>query len=86
MSANNANNVSTSDVVVNADGSCAGGWVCEHRWNVMKKMVKFRNAVAGAAMENYWNNGNAVAFSRASKGFFAMAKSGSMSETLQTGT
>jgi hypothetical protein len=36
-------------------------------------------------MENYWNNGNAVAFSRGNKGFFAMAKQGSMSESLQTG-
>lgn len=41
--------------------------------------------VAGTSMENYWNNGNAVAFSRGNKGFFAMAKQGSMSETLQTG-
>jgi hypothetical protein len=30
---------STADVIINADGSCGGGWVCEHRWNVMKKMV-----------------------------------------------
>jgi hypothetical protein len=36
-------------------------------------------------MSNYWNNGNAVAFSRGNKGFFAMAKQGSMSENLQTG-
>jgi alpha-amylase len=41
--------------------------------------------VAGTAKENYWNNGNAVAFSRGNKGFFAMAKGGSMDETLQTG-
>jgi alpha-amylase len=30
---------STADVIINGDGSCGGGWVCEHRWNVMKKMV-----------------------------------------------
>ncbi|XP_046454250.1 alpha-amylase-like isoform X3 [Daphnia pulex] len=76
---------STADVIINDDGSCGGGWVCEHRWNVMKKMVEFRNAVVGTSMENYWNNGNAVAFSRGNKGFFAMAKQGSMSESLQTG-
>jgi len=75
----------TNDVPINADGSCGGGWVCEHRWNVQRKMVQFRNAVAGTAKENYWNNGNAVAFSRGNKGFFAMAKGGSMDETLQTG-
>ncbi|XP_032776971.2 alpha-amylase [Daphnia magna] len=76
---------STADVVINADGSCGGGWVCEHRWNVIAKMVRFRNAVAGTAMENYWNNGGAVAFSRGNKGFFAMAKGGSMDQTLSTG-
>lgn len=36
-------------------------------------------------MSNYWNNGNAVAFSRGQQAFFAMAKSGSMNEKLQTG-
>jgi alpha-amylase len=48
-------------------------------------MVRFRNAVAGTQMDNYWNNGGAVAFSRGNKGFFAMAKGGSMTETLATG-
>jgi alpha-amylase len=76
---------SAVDVGINADGSCSGGWVCEHRWNPIAKMVRFRNAVAGTQMDNYWNNGGAVAFSRGSKGFFAMAKGGSMSETLATG-
>jgi len=41
--------------------------------------------VKGTTMANYWNNGGAVAFSRGNVGFFAMAKGGSMSETLQTG-
>jgi len=76
---------STADVPINADGSCGGGWVCEHRWNAIAKMVRFRNAVAGTDLGNYWNNGAAVALSRGNKGFFAMAKSGSMSESLQTG-
>jgi alpha-amylase len=51
----------------------------------LNEKVQFRNAVAGTAKGNYWNNGNAVAFSRGNKGFFAMAKGGSMDETLQTG-
>ena len=76
---------SAVDVGINADVSCSGGWVCKQRWNPIAKMVRFRNAVAGTQMENYWNNGEAVAFSRGSKGFFAMAKGGSMSETLATG-
>merc|ERR1712137_581650 len=37
----------TADVPINADGTCGGGWVCEHRWNSIAKMVKFRNAAAG---------------------------------------
>jgi alpha-amylase len=76
---------SAVDVIINEDGSCSGEWVCEHRWNPIAKMVRFRNAVAGTQMDNYWNNGGAVAFSRGNKGFFAMAKGGSMTETLATG-
>ena len=76
---------SAADVVIKPDGSCDGGWVCEHRWNPIAKMVRFRNAVAGTDMVNYWNNGGAVAFSRGNKGFFAMVKGGSMTETLATG-
>lgn len=72
-------------MTINADGSCGGGWVCEHRWNPIVKMVRFRNAVAGTALENYYNQNSAVAFSRGNKGFFAMAKGGSMDVTLQTG-
>ena len=73
-------------MTLNADGSCQNGWTCEHRWNVMKKMVKFRNAVAGAPQLNYWTsvNGDAVSFSRGQKGFFAMAKNGALDQTLQT--
>lgn len=75
----------TKDVSFNSDGSCAGGWVCEHRWNVQRKMVQFRNAVAGTSMDNYYNDGGAVAFSRGNKGFFAMAKNGNFQKTLATG-
>ena len=48
-------------------------------------MVRFRNAVAGTSMDNYWNNGGAVAFSRGNKGFFAMVKDGNLDITLSTG-
>ena len=76
---------STADVTINADGSCGGGWVCEHRWPAIAAMVTFRNAVSGTEMDNYWNNGQAVAFSRGQAGFFAMAQGTSMREMLQTG-
>jgi len=83
---NDADGYTPADVTLNPDGTCQNGWVCEHRWNVMKKMVKFRNAVAGTPQLNYWTavNGDAVAFSRGQKGFFAMSKSGSFDQTLQT--
>ena len=28
------------DVIINSDGTCGNGWVCEHRWNVISKMVR----------------------------------------------
>jgi alpha-amylase len=36
-------------------------------------------------MDNYYNDGGAVAFSRGNKGFFAMAKNGNFQKTLATG-
>lgn len=45
-------------------------WVCEHRDPVIANMIAFRRAVAGTAQINWWDNGaNAIAFSRAGKGF-----------------
>ncbi|XP_037948725.1 alpha-amylase 1-like [Teleopsis dalmanni] len=56
----------------NADGSCNGGWVCEHRWRQIYNMVGFKNAVAGTGLQNWWDNGsNQIAFCRGSKGFVA---------------
>lgn len=56
----------------NADGSCSGGWVCEHRWREISGMVKFRNTVRGTIVTNWWDNGdNQIAFSRAGRGFIA---------------
>ncbi|XP_030387673.1 alpha-amylase A [Scaptodrosophila lebanonensis] len=58
--------------VFNADSSCSGGWVCEHRWRQIYNMVGFRNAVEGTSVQNWWDNGsNQIAFSRGSKGFVA---------------
>ncbi|KAK8405762.1 hypothetical protein O3P69_001926 [Scylla paramamosain] len=77
---------STANVVINADNQCEGGWVCEHRWTSIYKMVRFRNAVADtSSWENYYSDGNVVAFSRGNKGFFAMVKYGTVSQSFQTG-
>ena len=76
---------SAKDVTINSDGSCGNGWVCEHRWPSISSMVAFRNAVAGTNKQHWYQQGEEVAFARGNKGFFAMAKSGHMDKTLQTG-
>ena len=43
--------------------------------------VRFRNAVAGTnSNDNWYNDGNIVAFSRGNLGFFAMIKYGTLSQ------
>lgn len=55
-----------------ANGQCNNGWVCEHRWHQIKEMIKFRNAVYGTNVANWWDNGsNQIAFSRGNRGFIA---------------
>ncbi|XP_063699918.1 alpha-amylase 1-like [Culicoides brevitarsis] len=54
------------------DGSCTGGWVCEHRWNGIRNMVKFRNAVGNAPVTNWTTYGNnALSFCRGNVGCVA---------------
>lgn len=71
----------------NADGTCGGGWVCEHRWRQIANMVGFRNAVGSAGMANWWDNGgNQIAFSRGNQGFIVFNGEGSnLSQSLATG-
>lgn len=51
---------------------CGDGWVCEHRWTSILNMVQFTNTVAGNGVTNWVSSSDMVAFSRGSKGFFAM--------------
>lgn len=77
---------STANVVINSENQCEGGWVCEHRWESIYKMVRFRNAVASAqSWDNYFCDGNVVAFSRGNLGFFAFVKYGTLDQNFQTG-
>ncbi|XP_076063077.1 alpha-amylase-like isoform X2 [Oratosquilla oratoria] len=78
-------NMSTAGVPINPDGSCGGGWVCEHRWNAIEQMVKFRNKVAGTPVQHWYRAGECVAFSRRETGFFAMCRTGTLDILLQTG-
>ncbi|XP_041479080.1 alpha-amylase B-like [Lytechinus variegatus] len=77
----------TNNVVINAEGMCDGGWICEHRWREIRNMVCFRNVAGDEPVENWWDNGdNFIAFSRGDKAFFALNNERiRQSETLQTG-
>lgn len=71
----------------NADGSCGGGWICEHRWSQIFNMVKFKNVVAGTTVANWWDNGkNKIAFSRGNRGFIVFnGEDSALNENLPTG-
>ncbi|WP_448061112.1 alpha amylase C-terminal domain-containing protein [Cellulomonas hominis] len=49
-----------------------GEWVCQHRWDVVTGMVGWRAAVTAgeraAPMEDFWSEGEAIAFSRGARG------------------
>ncbi|OXA50887.1 alpha-amylase 1 [Folsomia candida] len=66
-------NGNIDDVPINADLTCGGGWVCEHRWRQIYNMVKFRNVVAGTGVNDWVDNGNnQIAFCRGDRGFIAI--------------
>ncbi|CAG5124454.1 unnamed protein product [Candidula unifasciata] len=62
------------DVIINADGSCGNGWVCEHRWKPIGNMARFRNDVVNTGLLNWNVQGDIISFSRGNVGFFAMGK------------
>lgn len=71
---------------INADGSCSGGWVCEHRWRQIYQMIGFRNAAGTAGVTNWWDNGsNQIAFGRGNRAFIAINGGGDLNASLQTG-
>ncbi|XP_782889.4 alpha-amylase 4N [Strongylocentrotus purpuratus] len=73
--------------IINSDGTCDNGWVCEHRWRQIKNMACFRNAAGSNPVENWYDNGdNFIAFSRGNRAFFAINnQSYRVTSTLQTG-
>ncbi|CAG0879313.1 unnamed protein product [Darwinula stevensoni] len=75
-------NYNTLDVPINPDGSCGNEDAMEF---LSLQKAGFRNAVQGTDMANYYNDGERAAFSRGDRGFFALSKSGSMNQVLQTG-
>lgn len=58
--------------VIDPDGTCRNGWICEHRWEEIYNMVRFRNVAHGTTVNNWWDNGsNQIAFCRGNSGFVA---------------
>lgn len=55
-----------------ATGQCNNGWVCEHRWEPIRNMIAFRNAVGSAPVDNWWEGWSQIAFGRGSRGFFVL--------------
>ncbi|XP_060526193.1 alpha-amylase-like [Cylas formicarius] len=79
------NNSGDLNSPLNEDGTCASGWVCEHRWREIYNMVEFRSVVAGTNYTKWWDNGdNQIAFSREDKGFVVFTVSGAINEDIPT--
>jgi alpha-amylase len=81
------NNYNILPVQFNQDLSCGNGWVCEHRWRQIYNMARFRNAVSGTNLVNWWDNGgNQIGFARGNKGFIAINNDNSdLDRTFQSG-
>lgn len=69
------------------NGSCAGGWICEHRWRQIFNMVRFRRIVRGTGVNYWWDNwNNQIAFGRGDKGFIVFNNDYmELNTTLRTG-
>ncbi len=61
--------------------------MCEHRWEAIAGMAGFAKAIQGSSddFDNWWEEGNQVAWSRGGRGFVALTWHGGMSNRLQTG-
>jgi len=73
------------DVTFDGNGNPQNGWVAEHRWQVIAGMASFAKAVSGTTDRFYWNQGNAAAWARGDRGFFAITNEGGMNQWMQTG-
>lgn len=71
-----------------ASGQCNNGWVCEHRWEPIRNMISFRNAVGNSEIVNWWEGWSQIAFGRGNRGFFVLNSRDNgdgLSENLYTG-
>lgn len=54
-------------------GQCTNGYVCEHRWPAIRRMVNFRHVVQDEPVTSWWDNGaDQIAFCRGKRGFIAI--------------
>lgn len=59
-------------IINQTDDQCNNGWVCEHRWPEIRRMIQFRNVIGTAPRTSWWdNNNNQIAFCRGIRGFVA---------------
>ncbi|XP_025084984.1 alpha-amylase-like [Pomacea canaliculata] len=78
-------NSSLASVEYTDNGTCSGGWICEHKWPLVSKMAAFRNAVAHKDLNHWTSSEDLVAFSRGRVGFFAMTSASNFSGRVNTG-
>ncbi|XP_054773707.2 alpha-amylase A-like [Lytechinus pictus] len=75
-----------SGPTINGQGTCDGGWMCEHRWRQIRNMVGFSKQAGWEPVQNWWSNGNnQISFSRGNKAFFAMTCESQISREFTTG-
>ena len=61
------------------NNSCTNGWVCEHRWNAITNMIKFRAVTDRTAVNSFTNiEENQISFCRGNKGFIAINNSNNL--------
>lgn len=58
-----------------SDGSCSNGWICEHRWPEIKRMIQFRKYVQESTLDHIQASNVTFAFCRGTKGFIAFNNS-----------
>uniref|UniRef100_A0A914ZYN9 Alpha-amylase n=1 Tax=Parascaris univalens TaxID=6257 RepID=A0A914ZYN9_PARUN len=69
-----SSNFTTKSPRFAVDKSClySSGFVCEHRWQAIRGMARFRQECSSAAINNVTSDRNRLAFARAGKGYFAV--------------
>ena len=67
--------------------TCGQGWICEHRWPMLRNLVQFRRDLVGEPVTYWWDNGSdQIAFGRGDRGFVVINQSDRpLKRTLATG-